>query len=100
MVFYSLPYVFIIALGIKLNYIYYVFLYALSTLITLLPISVAGIGTREASLIVLFGFYGVTATDVFIISFLSFIIFISITSIIGWYLSLKWKVEHKDSVPS
>jgi len=100
MVFYSLPYVFFVALGIKLNYIYYVFLYALSTLITLLPISVAGIGTREASLIVLFGFYGVTAADVVVISFLSFVIFIGITSIIGWYLSLKWRVEHKDGVPS
>lgn len=98
MVFYSLPYVFIIALGIELNYIYYVFLYALSSLITLLPISVAGIGTREASLIVLLGFYGVTASDVVVISFLSFIIFIGITSIAGWYLSLKWKEEYKDGV--
>lgn len=100
MVFYSLPYVFIIALGIELNYVYYVFLYALSSLITLLPISVAGIGTREASLIVLLGFYGVAASDVVVISFLSFVIFIGITSMIGWYLSLKWKERYKDGIPS
>ena len=92
--YYSLPYVFVIALGIKINYIYFVFLYALSTLITLIPISIAGLGTREASLIILLGFYGVTASEVVIMSLLSFVLFVVTTGIIGWYLSLKWKVEH------
>jgi len=94
MLYYSLPYVFIIALGIKINYIYFVFLYALSTLITLIPISIAGLGTREASLIILLGFYGVTASEVVITSLLSFVLFVVVTGVIGWYLSLKWKVQY------
>lgn len=94
MLYYSLPYVFIIALGIKINYIYFVFLYALSTLITLIPISIAGLGTREASLIILLGSYGVTASEVVIMSLLSFVLFMVITGVSGWYLSLKWKVEY------
>lgn len=77
--------VFLIALGLGINlpFIIFLALYPLGTLSTMIPITIAGLGTREAVLISLFSIFNISAEKVFSLSLLVFIITIIIPAIIG-----------------
>ena len=57
-----------IAMGIPIDLIYFVLFLPLITLVTMLPISLGGLGLREALMVGLFGAVGISQTDVLSVS--------------------------------
>lgn len=79
------------ALGIELSFMYYLAILPIGTIISLIPISVNGLGTREAVLISIFGIFGVEAAKVFSMSIVNIFISGLLPCIIGIFLILKHK---------
>jgi len=71
-------YLLALSLGIELNFVFLLMVMALSTLVLLLPLSVSGIGTRDALMILLFSLRGIPAETAVAFSFL--VLFCSVTS--------------------
>ncbi len=63
-----------LSLGININFIYFLIILPISTLVAQIPITINGFGTRELTLIGLFGVLGINATKVFTMSILSIVI--------------------------
>ena len=63
LLYYSLVYIVALSFSINIPYIYFVTLLSLATVVSLIPITVAGIGTREAVLVVLLGIFNVEAEN-------------------------------------
>jgi len=61
--------------------------------VAMIPISISGLGTREAALITLFGLFGVSAAKVFSLSIITLIIVGIIPSIIGIFLIFDKKLK-------
>ena len=78
-----------LSLGIDLPLVVYFAIYPIGTLVTMIPISINGLGTREATLISLFGLFGIGAAKVFSMSIIGLVIAGIIPCIIGIYLSFK-----------
>ncbi len=72
-----------LALGINISFKYFLIILPIATLIAQIPITINGFGTRELTLIGLFGVLGIGATKVFSMSILSIIIASVIPSIIA-----------------
>lgn len=85
-------YIIALSLGVQLNWFVFISLFSLATIISLIPITISGIGTRELTLITLLAPFGVPKEITFTISILSVVIYLLIPSFIGWFLSL---VHHK-----
>ncbi|HLO91484.1 MAG TPA: lysylphosphatidylglycerol synthase transmembrane domain-containing protein [Lentimicrobium sp.] len=60
------------------------FIMSVMSLVTLIPVTIAGFGTREVSLVFLFSFYGIGPETAIIFSLLQFIAFFLWGGIIGW----------------
>lgn len=90
---YSLAYFVGLSLGINLPFIYYLSIFPLGTLVSLIPISVAGLGTREVTLISLFGLFGIAAAKVFSMSLISFFIAGIVPAIVGASYAFKKRLE-------
>jgi hypothetical protein len=88
---YLVSYVIGIALGIEISFIYYLVILPIGTLVSLIPISISGLGTREAVMISLFGLLNVAGTKVFSMSLLNIFIAGVIPSIIGSFLIFKYR---------
>ncbi len=80
-----------LSLGVELSFMYYLAILPLGTLVSILPISISGLGTREAVLISLFGLFGVAAVKTFTMSLINIIIVGIIPSIIGIWLVMRRK---------
>ncbi len=63
-----------IALGVDVNLAYMFVIIPLGVLVALLPISLGGLGVREAVYVALFGAIGVDAASAFTLSFLNFVL--------------------------
>ncbi len=85
---YSGSYVIALALDIHVNFFVFMSLFSLATMISLIPITVGGVGTRELALVTLFAPFGIAKESMFTISILSLVIFLIIPSIIGWIITL------------
>ena len=83
--------IFFIAVALNINVPYFVLavMLAISTLVSLLPISIAGIGPREASLITLLGFFGIEPARIVAMSLLGIFTTNTIISLAGFWFSLK-----------
>lgn len=86
---YIIAYFIGLSLGINLPFIYYLAILPIGTLVTMIPISINGLGTREAALISLFALFGISAPKVFSLSILSLLISGILPSIIGSFLIFK-----------
>ena len=86
---YTIIYLIAQSLEVKINYFSFIFIYALITIISLIPITIAGLGTREAGAMLILGLFGVEASKTIIISLLGFLFTDVLLSIIGFYFSLK-----------
>ena len=51
---YSQAYITALAFNLKINFLYFLFIFPIAIIISLIPISISGFGTRESALIVLF----------------------------------------------
>jgi|WetSurMetagenome_2_1015567.scaffolds.fasta_scaffold131819_2 glycosyltransferase 2 family protein len=71
---YTLLYSASLALGINVKFSYFLIILPISTLIAQIPITINGLGTRELTMIGLFGLLGVSAVKVFSMSLLSIFI--------------------------
>lgn len=87
-VIYFGSYTIALSLDVHINWFVFISLFSLATIISLIPITISGIGTRELVLINLLAPLGVPRKITFIISIMSVAIFLLIPSFIGWILSL------------
>ncbi|MFW6134055.1 MAG: lysylphosphatidylglycerol synthase transmembrane domain-containing protein [Elusimicrobiota bacterium] len=91
-IFFSQIYFIAIIIGIKVPFFTMYFILALVTLISSLPITVMGIGTREAALIFSLSVFNITKEKSLALSLFIYTIFI-LNVIIA---TIFWHIEHKD----
>ncbi len=78
-----------IALHLNPSYIDVVFIMSIMSLSTIIPLSVAGFGTREATLVILFSYYGLaseTAISFSLLHFTSFFLWGGLIGLVFWVL--------------
>lgn len=89
LVFFIQCYLIALAMGISINFITITLFMAISNLINFIPISICGLGTREATLIYLFSLIGLKPELAVSYSFLVFITFFVCGGLMGataWFL--------------
>jgi uncharacterized protein (TIRG00374 family) len=82
-----------LSIGIDLNLTHFLAILPLGTIIAQIPISINGLGTREAALISLFGLFGVGAVAVFSMSMLSIVFSTLIPSMVALFFLLGKRQE-------
>ena len=87
-VLYAMTFFIGVSLGIIISFIYFLAILPIATLISHVPVTIGGLGTREAAMIYLFNLFGVEATKIFSMSIISLFMGL-IPSIIGIFLILK-----------
>lgn len=88
-IIFSQFYIFVIALDLPIPYFYFVLLFPVANVVSFIPISFAGLGTRELSAIFIFStLYGVSEEKIFVVSLLGFLITDILTGFYGFILSL------------
>lgn len=92
-IIYFVMYLIGLSLGVNLPFIYFLAILPIGTLVSIIPISVNGLGTREAALIVMFGIFEISKTKVVSMSILSLLIATVIPAIIASFLMFRKKVE-------
>lgn len=89
------------ALGVTPHFVEIAFIMSLMSSATILPVSVAGFGTREASLVLLFTQYGITSETAISFSLLHFTAFFLLGGLIGlvfWlYMPISLKTVKQDT---
>lgn len=86
------------SLGIDVGFLTLLWLSSIVELIQLLPISIAGLGPREASMMYILGFYGVTASASVSFSLVIFVLRI-LVSLLGGFLVLWDVISGKSHTP-
>jgi hypothetical protein len=101
-IFFGQCYLLALALGLKIGFVQVSFAVALGSLVTLLPISISGLGTREAAIIAYLGSVGVPAEMALGFSLLVFVTFYVAGGLMGavaWWIKpvslAKFRVLHK-----
>ncbi|UCD13782.1 MAG: flippase-like domain-containing protein, partial [Thermoplasmatales archaeon] len=90
-IIFSQEYIFVLALGVDIPYLYFLLLFPIANTAGFIPITFAGLGTREATAIFLFstiGLFNVGKEEIFVVSIVGFIITDLCTGFIGFILSL------------
>ncbi len=77
-----------LSLEINVPFIYFLIIPPVATLVAQIPITIGGIGTRELTMIGLFGLLGIEATKVFSMSLISLFLGDIIPGIIGFLFSV------------
>jgi len=80
-----------LSLGIDISFFYFLAILPIGTFVSLIPITINGLGTREAMLITLFSLFNINATKVFSMSILSLFFAGVIPAIIAIFLIFKEK---------
>ncbi|MDO8528342.1 MAG: lysylphosphatidylglycerol synthase transmembrane domain-containing protein [Nanoarchaeota archaeon] len=96
-VLYSISFFIGKSIGINLSFFYFLAILPIATLVAQIPITISGLGTREAILITLFGLVGIDKTKVFSMSMINLFIGAVIPSAVGWILSLKNNKNYKQT---
>jgi len=86
--FFTQIYIVSISLSISIPYFNFIFIYPISSLIGMIPITISGFGTREGALITLLSIYGVTKEKAVALSLTGYFITIFIPAMIGGILSI------------
>jgi uncharacterized protein (TIRG00374 family) len=87
-VLYSSAYLIAISIGIDIYYPVFLTIMPIATIIGLIPITVSGWGTREATLIVLFSIFGISSDKVLVMSLISNTLTYLLISVLGASASL------------
>ena len=88
-IIFSQEYLFVLALGLDINYLYFLLLFPIANAIGFIPITFAGLGTREFTAIILFStIFMVPEEKIFVVSLMGFLITDIVTGFIGFLLSL------------
>ena len=95
LIFFIQCYLIVIAMGLSINFITITLFMAISNLISFIPVSVSGLGTRDAILIFLFSLIGLEPELAVSYAFMIFITFFVAGGLIGavsfWFCPLKLK---------
>ncbi len=86
---YTVVYFIALSLGIDIKFIYFIAIYPIATLVAQIPITISGLGTREATLIWLFGLFGIGAVKVFSMSLMAIFIMAVLPSLAAIVFILK-----------
>ncbi len=92
---YTVVYFVALSLGININFLYFIAIYPIATLVAQIPITVSGLGTREATLIGLFGLFGIENVKVFSMSLIGLFIMAVFPALIAIFLILKEKDKNR-----
>ena len=87
--YFAFSWLIMIALHLSPSYIDVVFIMSIMSLSTIIPLSVAGFGTREATLVLLFGYYGLaseTAISFSLMHFTAFFLWGGLIGLVFWVL--------------
>lgn len=82
-----------LAVGIHVSFLYFILFIPIATIVTLIPISIAGIGVRDCTMIYLFSLIGVPKFQIFALSILSYLCRYSF--LLGGYILLNLCSEKK-----
>lgn len=93
-ILYSIFFFIGMSVGIKTSFFYFLLFMPIVTFIGQIPITINGLGTREAAMISLFGFIGISATKIFSMSLINLVINGIFPAIIGMLLILYNKESH------
>ncbi len=88
-IFFGFSWLIMVALHLKPSYIDVVFIMSIMSLSTIIPLSVAGFGTREATLVLLFAYYGLaseTAISFSLLHFTAFFLWGGLIGLVFWLL--------------
>jgi uncharacterized protein (TIRG00374 family) len=81
-------YIISFCLNISIPFLDFVLIYSVASLIGIIPITIAGFGTRESVLIYFFSFYGIDSPSVIALSLSGYIITILIPALFGGIFSI------------
>jgi glycosyltransferase 2 family protein len=87
--YFGFSWLIMIALNLSPSYIDVVFIMSIMSLSTIIPLSVAGFGTREATLVLLFSYYGLaseTAISFSLMHFTAFFLWGGLIGLVFWLL--------------
>ncbi len=88
-IIFSQEYIIVIALGLDIPYLYFLLLFPVANVVGFIPITFAGLGTRELTAVILFStLFLVPEAEIFVVSILGFVITDIFTGFIGFILSL------------
>ena len=88
-IIFSQEYIIVLALGLDIPYLYFLLLFPLANAAGFLPITFAGLGTRELAAIVLFStLFAVGKEEILVVSLVGFIITDLFTGFIGFLATL------------
>lgn len=88
-IIFSQEYIIVLALGLDIPYLYFLLLFPLANAAGFLPITFAGLGTRELAAIVLFStLFAVAEEEILVVSLVGFIITDLFTGFIGFLATL------------
>jgi len=88
-IIFSQEYIIVIALGLNIPYLYFMLLFPIANIVGFLPVTFAGIGTREAASILIFTtLFVVSKEEILVVSLLGFVLTDIFTGFIGFLLSL------------
>ena len=95
--FFIQSYLIVMAMDLSINFITITFFMAISNLVSFIPISISGLGTRDATLIYLFSLIGLKAELAVIYAFLVFITFFVSGGFLGavalWFRPLSLEIK-------
>ena len=96
-IIFSQEYIIVIALGLNIPYIWFLLVFPLANVFGFLPITFAGLGTRELAAIILFStLFAVAEEKIFVVSLVGFIITDLFTGFIGFLATLtETREKHK-----
>lgn len=87
-----------LSLGIEIGYIPFLVIMIISTLVAQIPITINGLGTREITLISLFGLFGIESVKVFSMSILNIIITTIVPAIFAIILLLGKEFRREEKI--
>ena len=84
---YSQPYIVARSLHIQVDYLSFIFVVAIGTIVGLIPVTISGLGTREATLVALLGIYSVSPEQTVAMSLIALVLCSYLPALIGYALS-------------
>lgn len=98
-IIFSQEYIVVMALGLDIPYLYFLLLYPIANIIGFIPITFAGLGTREAVAIFLFYTvcqFNVLEEEILVVTLVGFMLTTIFTGFIGFLLSFTEKNRKKE----
>lgn len=87
---YTFAYLVAISLGFNVSYFVFLSIFPIVTFVSMIPITVNGLGTRELTMGFLFGKFGVLFSEVVAFSLLSMFLMMLLPALCGFLISLRW----------